>query len=332
MIRVLVYGLGPIGSAVAQQVAGRAGFRLVGGVDIDPAKAGRDVGEIAGLGRRLRLKVTPDGPLALQQTKPDIVALCTGSSIQAVVPQIEAILKAKVAVVATTEELVYPVRRHLPLARKIDAMAKRARVAVLGTGVNPGFAMDALPIVLTAACGRIDSIVVKRVQDARQRRLAFQTKIGGGLTRAQFERQVAEGSVGHVGLPESIAMIADAMGWRLDRVTQVVKPTIATETVASEFLAVDPGYVCGLIQEGVGYRGGQALIRLYLEASLGAADPCDSVVIEGVPRIAMTIPGGLNGDVATASIVVNSMPKVLAAAPGLRTMRDLPIPSFYGGR
>jgi 2,4-diaminopentanoate dehydrogenase len=332
MIRVLLYGLGPIGSAVARQVTGRAGFRLVGGVDIDPAKAGRDVGEIVGLGRPLKMLVTPDGPLALRRTKPDVVALCIGSSIDAVAPQIEGILNARVPVVATTEELAYPVRRHLRIARKIDALAQRAKVAVLGTGINPGFVMDALPIVLTAACCEIESIVVQRVQDARARRLAFQQKIGCGLTRAQFEKQVARGAVRHVGLSESISMIADAMGWRLDRVTEEVKPKIAAETVASDLLAVDPGYVCGLIQEGVGYRGGQALIRLHFEAYLGAADSYDSVVIEGVPRITMTIPGGLNGDVATAAIVVNSLPKVLAAAPGLRTMRDLPIPSFHSGR
>ena len=107
------------------------------------------------------------------------------------------------------------------------------------------------------------------------RRLSFQQKIGAGLTRAQFEKQVSEGSVRHVGLPESIAMIADAIGWRLDRVTEDVKPKIAAETVASEFLAVDPGYVCGLVQEGVGYRRGQPLIRLHLEAYLGAPEPYD---------------------------------------------------------
>jgi 2,4-diaminopentanoate dehydrogenase len=249
-----------------------------------------------------------------------------------VMPEIEEILKAKVPIIATTEELVYPVRGHAPLARKIDALAKRAKVAVLGTGVNPGFVMDALPIVLTAACEQIESIAVRRVQDARTRRLSFQQKIGAGLTPAQFEKQVSEGSVRHTGFPESIAMIADAMGWRLDRVTEEVKPKISVETVASEFLAVDPGYVCGLVQEGVGYRGGRPLVRLHLEAYLGAPESCDSIVIDGLPPISMTIPGGLHGDVATASIVVNSIPRALAAAPGLRTMRDLPLPSFYGGQ
>lgn len=331
-IRVLLYGLGPIGAAVARQLTTRTGFRIVGGVDTDPAKVGRDVGEITALGQRLRLEVTPDASYALKKTKPEIAVMCTGSSLRNVLPQIEGILKAKVPIVSTTEELAYPVKRQAAMAKKIDALAKKAKVAVLGTGVNPGFVMDTLPIVLSAACEQVESIIVNRVQDARLRRLPFQEKIGAGLTREQFEAEVAAGSVRHVGLPESMAMIADAMGWRLDRVTEDVKPKIATATVASEFLAVDAGYVCGLVQDASGYRNGKALIRLHLEAYLGAPESYDSVLIEGLPRISMTIPGGIHGDIATASLIVNSIPKVLAAAPGLRTMRDLPIPSFYGGR
>ena len=133
-------------------------------------------------------------------------------------------------------------------------MAKKAKVAVLGTGVNPGFAMDALPIALTAVCERVDRIVVHRVQDARIRRLPFQQKIGAGLTTEQFQKKVDDGSVRHVGLTESIAMIADAMGWTLDRITDEIQPKLATVTISSEYLAVDPGYVCGIIQDGVGYR------------------------------------------------------------------------------
>jgi 4-hydroxy-tetrahydrodipicolinate reductase len=138
--------------------------------------------------------------------------------------------------------------------------------------------------------------------------------------------------VRHVGLTESIAMIADALGWPLDRITDDVQPKLATVTISSEFLAVDPGYVSGIIQDGVGYRKGQAVIRLHLEAYLGAPDSYDTVDIEGSPRVSMKIPGGIPGDLATASIVVNSIPKVPAAAPGLHTMRDLPLPFVLSGK
>ena len=332
MIRVLLYGLGPIGAMVARQLAARDGFRVVGGVDVDPAKVGRDVGEISGVEHPLRVKVNPDAVRTIKHTKPDIVVLCTSSSVKSVMPQIEEVLKAKVAIVTTTEELSYPVKRNAGLARKIDAMAKRAKVAVLSTGVNPGFAMDALPIVLTAACERVDSIAVHRVQDARARRLPFQQKIGAGLSREQFDREVERGNIRHIGLAESITMIADAPGWQLDRITDDIKPRIAETAVSSEFLAVDPGYVTGIVQDGIGYRHGTPVIKLHLEAYLGAPESYELAIIEGSPRLSLTVPTGIPGDIATASIVVNSIPKVLAAPPGLHTMRSLPLPSYYGGR
>jgi 2,4-diaminopentanoate dehydrogenase len=134
-----------------------------------------------------------------------------------------------------------------------------------------------------------------------------------------------------VGLTESIAMIADALGWTLDRISDEIEPKLAKVTISSEFLAVDPGYVCGIIQDGIGYRKGEPAIRLHLEAFLGAPESYDAIDIEGSPRISQKISGGIHGDIATASIVVNSVPKVLAAPPGLHTMRTLALPSFFSG-
>jgi 4-hydroxy-tetrahydrodipicolinate reductase len=325
-------GLGPIGAAVVRQVAERKGFRIVGAVDIDPAKAGRDLGEIAAVGRPLRVKVSADLKKAIKAAKPDVVVLCTSSSLKRVLPQMEAILKLRVPIVSTTEELAYPTRSNLRYARAIHQLAKKSRVAVLGTGVNPGFVMDALPIMLTGVCERVQALRIDRVQDARIRRLPFQQKIGAGLTREQFQKKVDDGSVRHVGLAESVSMIADALGWKLDRITDEIQPRMATETVASEFLAVDAGYVCGIVQDGIGYRDGVPVITLHMEAYLGAPESFDSVEITGSPALKMKIAGGVHGDIATASIVVNSLPRILEVAPGLHTMRDMPVPSFYGGR
>jgi 4-hydroxy-tetrahydrodipicolinate reductase len=326
------FGLGPIGAAIVKQVAARPSFKIVGAVDVDSTKVGRDLGDVVGLPKRLDLRVHDNAQKALKSAKPDIVVLCTTSSIKKVMPQIETILKAKSAIVSTTEELSYPGYTHIRQARQIHAWAKKAKVAVLGTGVNPGFAMDALPIMLTAVCERVDRVEVARVQDARLRRLPFQQKIGAGLTTEQFQRKLEDGSVRHVGFTESIAMIADALGWTLDRISDDVQPKMATVTVASEFLAVDPGYVCGIVQTGVGFRKGLPAIKLHMEAYLGAPESFDSVEIDGAPNVSMKIPGGIQGDVATASLVVNSIPRVLAASPGLHTMRDLALPSFFAGR
>jgi len=328
-IKVMHVGLGPIGAGVVRQVAARKGLTIVGAVDIDPAKVGRDLGEVCGIGRRLNVKVTDDIARTIKAVRPDVAILCTSSSLKRVVPEFEAVLKLKVPIVSTTEELAYPVKSNRAVAKKIDALAKRARVAVVGTGVNPGFTMEALPIALTAVCSRVDAISVDRVQDARIRRLPFQKKIGAGLTRDQFLEKVQDGSVRHVGLAESITMIADAMGWKLDRVTDEIQPKIAAARVTSQFLTVESGFVCGLIQDGVGYRKGEPIITLHMEAYLGAPESYDAVRIAGDPPLNMKIAGGVHGDVATASITVNSIPKVLQAAPGLRTMRDMALPSFF---
>jgi hypothetical protein len=330
-VRVLHMGLGPIGNAVVRQIATRKGFTVVGAVDIDPDKVGKDVGAVADLNRKLNAAVSDDAVKAIRRTKPDVVVLCTSSSLAAIMPQLEAVLRTRTPIVSTTEELSYPWRANRALAKRIDELARKARVAVLGTGVNPGFVMDALPITLTGVCERVDAIRVDRIQDARIRRLPFQQKIGSGLTVSQFQQRVDQGTVRHVGLAESVSMIADAMGWKLDKITDEIQPKIAVRTISSRFLTVRKGQVCGIVQDGIGYRGGKPVVTLHMEAYLGAPESYDAVRVDGSPTLSMKIEGGVHGDVATASITVNSIPKVLAAPPGLHTMRSLPIPSFAGG-
>jgi 4-hydroxy-tetrahydrodipicolinate reductase len=331
-IRVLQVGLGPIGAAIARQLATRKGFRIVAVVDVDPSKVGRDVGTVAELAGPIRVKVTNDLRKAAKSAKPDVAVLCTSSSLTSVMPQLEVLMKLRLPVISTTEELAYPSPRNRRLAKQLDQIARKAKVAILGTGVNPGFAMDALPIALTSVCEQVNRIEVRRVQDARMRRVPFQQKIGAGLTREQFEQQVKTGAVRHVGFTESIQMIGDAMGWALTRITDDVRPWIAEEEVHSELLAVDPGYVAGISQEGVGYVGDEPKIRLQLDAYLGAPESFDSVLIDGSPRLYSKVQGGIHGDIATASMTVNAIPHLITAPPGLRTMRDMPLPSFFAGR
>lgn len=330
-ITVLHVGLGPIGLAVVRQCATRKGFRIVGAVDLDPSRVGRDLGDVAELGKKLKVIVQESIKPAIRATKPDVVVLCTSSSLKAVAGQVEEILSLKVPIVSTTEELSYPWYSNKRLARKLDELARKAKVAILGTGVNPGFTMDALPITLTAVCERVDTIRVERIQDASVRRLPFQQKIGAGLTPAQFEEKVKGGTVRHVGLTESVAMIADAMGWKLDGITDEIGPKIARAATKSRYLTVQKGQVAGIVQTGIGWRGDQALITLHMEAYLGAPESYDAVIIKGNPDIHSKIAGGIHGDIATASITVNSIPKVLDAPAGLQTMDTLSIPSWFGG-
>lgn len=329
-IRVLHVGVGPIGAGIARQIAGRSGFLLVGAVDLDPGKVGRDLGDIIGSSSRLRVRVTDDLGAAIKKGRPDVVVHCTGSSLASVMPQLRAILKTRTAIVSTTEELSFPWHLSPRHATEVDKLARAAKVAVLATGVNPGFAMDALPIMVTAACERVKRIHVRRVQDARIRRVPFQEKIGAGLSVEEFRQRVKAGTVRHVGFAQSIAMIAHAIGWKLDRITDEIAPKIATASVSGTRVKVKPGQVAGILQDGTGYRKGEALITLRLEAYLGAPESYDSVTIDGVPPLELKFAGGIHGDIATAAMVVNSIPKVLEAEPGLRTMADTTLPSFFG--
>ena len=200
-IRVLHFGLGPIGAASSSRSRSAKDSRLSALWTSIRRRSGRDLGEVAGVGRTLRVKVSDDAKKAIKSSKPDVVVLCTNSSLKKVLPQMEAILKLKVPIVSTTEELAYPTKGNMRYARAIHQLAKKAKVAVLGTGVNPGFVMDALPITLTGVCERVEALRIDRVQDARIRRLPFQQKIGAGLTREQFQRKVDEGACGTSGWP-----------------------------------------------------------------------------------------------------------------------------------
>jgi 4-hydroxy-tetrahydrodipicolinate reductase len=275
--------------------------------------------------------VRADLAQTLKATKPDVAVLCTGSSLPSVVPQIETVLRAGVALVSTTEELAFPSGSNAHLALELDLLARECGVAIVGTGVNPGFAMDALPITLSAACERVDRVRVERVQDASTRRLPFQLKIGAGLTLDEWNEKAKSATVRHVGLRESISMIAHAFGWTLDHISDDISPQIATVPVSSQHLTVESGRVCGMVQDGVGYRNGEPVIELHMKAYLGAPESYELVQIDGSPALSMRIEGGIAGDIATAAVVVNTLPKIAAASPGLHTMLSLPLPSYYPG-
>jgi 4-hydroxy-tetrahydrodipicolinate reductase len=330
--RVMVVGLGPVGASVARRLAVRKDLKVVAAVDADPATAGLDLGDVVGLGTRTGVRVGANLAAATRKSRPQVAVLSTGSVLREAWPLVEAVLKLKVPIVSTTEELAYPWFSNERLARKIDAAAKKAKVAVVGAGLNPGFAMDALPVALTAMCERVEAVRVDRVEDARARSGAFLRRIGAGLTAAEFAEQVKALAVRHVGLAESVAMIADAAGFDLDRITDEIQPKIAEAPVDLEAGRIGAGQVSGIVQDGVGSVNGRPVVALHLEVYVGAAAVGDRVQIEGSPRIDVSAAGGYPADVATASIVVNTIPKVLAAPPGLHTMRTLALPSFARGR
>ena len=326
-LRVVHYGLGPIGIGVARVVARRPGTIAVGAVDVDAAKAGRDLADLADLGAPTGVIVRTSLAEALAATAADVAVHCTGSYLAPVRPQIAELLQAGLHVVSSCEELSYPVAERRAIAAGLDDLAKRKGVALIATGINPGFAMDALPIFLTAVGQEVASIRVRRINDAGKRRLPLQRKVGAGLEPSEFQKLVDAGVVRHVGLQESVEMIADAMGWGLDRVEETTAAVLARERVTTAYLTVEPGQVAGVHQIGTGYVAGRAAITLELQMYVGAPDE-DEVWIEGRPSLHVRCESGYPGDVTTAGILVNAAQRLPDLPPGLWTMKDLP-PAHY---
>ena len=325
IIRAVQFGCGPIGCAVAKLAIQRPNIELVGAVDIDRKKIGRDLGEFMGIGKNLGIPITDDIDGLFAKTKADVVFHQTSSSLKRVAPELMKILGSGVNIVSTTEELAFPFATQRELAAEIDKVAKANRVTVLATGVNPGFVMDSWILFMTAVCQEVRKVKAVRIQDARTRRLPFQKKIGAGCTPEEFRKLVGAGTLRHVGLTESIAMIADGLGWILDDITESIEPVIAKGKVQSPYISVEPGQAAGVRQIGRGLRRKDEMITLEFEASLGAPESYDGIYITGIPNMEVVIKGGTHGDIATAAIVVNAARRVIEAEPGLLTMKDLPI-------
>ena len=328
-IKIVFYGIGAVGSMIAKFLLQKEGVEIVGAVDTAKDKVNKDLGEALGMGTSLGVKVANNADSLLRETEADVAIHATSSYLKDTYPQIASIVKHGVNVVSTCEELSYPYSTEPKLATNLDRLAKKNDVTVLGTGINPGFLMDTLVIALTAPCQKIQKIEAVRVMNAATRRLPFQKKIGTGLTADEFKEKIAKKQItGHVGLEQSIAMIAAALAWKLDKISvENVEPVIAKKTVESKDVKVKAGNAAGLRQKAKGIMEGKEAITLDFQAYVGAEEEYDSITITGIPTIKQKIQPCVHGDLGTIAMIVNAIPRVLEAPAGLLTMKDLPIPS-----
>lgn len=327
--RVVTFGVGVIGQEVVKHIIKRNRWiELAGALDNDPKKVGRDLGDVVGLGKKLGITISNDPETLFSDVKVDVAIHTTSSHFAKVYPQLESIVRYGVDVVSSCEELSYPYIVDENLANKLDLFAKQHGAAILGTGINPGFLMDALPIVLTGPCLEVNRIKVTRKMNAGSRRIPFQQKIGAGMSAQEFKEAIEKQRItGHVGLQESIAMISASLGWKLDRIeTGEVKPVLLKRTVKSDWIIIEPGTVAGLSQTAIGVVSNQPRIELEFVAFVGSEEEYDMVEIDGVPPIKMKISPCVHGDYGTIAMLINMIPKVANAAPGLHTMKDLPLP------
>lgn len=317
-ITVVQYGIGPIGAEIARLLLSKPWIKVIGAVDIDPAKIGKDLGEVIGLGRSIGVPVTAE-----LQGKPDVVCHSTGSRVRDVEAQLTSLLGRGCHVVSTCEELSFPL--DVEARERLQHVARAANVGLLGTGVNPGFVMDKLPLTITSVCQEVREVEIIRVQNASTRREPLQRKVGASMTVDEFREAVAAGRIKHMGLRESLMMVGQGLGVEFDTVTdEVIEPIIAEREIVTQYLKVQPGQVAGVHQTI--YGKGRINVSLELRMYVGAEDvAADRVIVKGVPDVEMEIKGGIHGDRATAAMVVNAIPRIIQARPGVLTMDDIGI-------
>lgn len=330
MINIIQIGLGPLGQQVVRYFVERSGIQITGIVDINPELHQQDGGEISGSGKiGVLVSKSLDEALATTKYKPQVAVITTVSSIKNLVPQVEDVAKSGLHIVSTCEELSFPWQQHPMKAAKIDDICKKNNVSCLGTGVNPGYLMDYLPSVITSINQRVDSIEIERIQDALKRRVPFQKKIGAGLTVKEFQVKKENGVLKHVGLPESIDMIAYAMGWELDNVDETLEPILAENKIVNGYKPIEKGETAGVQQVATGFSNGKQLLKLVFRAAVDEPTSYDRINVKGLPDIGLNIDGGVNGDIATCAITVNATRAILSCKPGLNTMLDIPTPAWF---
>ena len=323
---VIIYGCGVMGLRAAEALTKKKSFTIVGAIDVDPELVGQDLGSLLEGGQTLGIPIQNDPLELFQNVDADAVVLTTLSHLQEVFPQIEQCIDAGLNVISTCEELSYPWDREPDLAQKIDDLARDKGVTVVGTGINPGYLMDTLPLILTAPCLEVQSIKVTRMMDSSKRRIPFQKKIGTGLSLEAFRDKIDNKVItGHVGLLESINMVADGLGWKLDEAVELPpEPVIADKDTQTGLGMVKPGDALGLVSVAYATMAGKKVITLEFNANAGVEEEYDEVVIEGTPHVHERIIGGIHGDVGTVAVTVNTIPRAIQSEPGLILMKDLP--------
>jgi 4-hydroxy-tetrahydrodipicolinate reductase len=327
-IKIAQFGLGPIGLETLKLAASKPWAEIVGAIEISPALIGNDLGELAQSTRLKGRRVYRNLDELISRTRPDVIIHTTVSKFRDAFTQIEPIANRGISVVSSCEELLFPKLREPKLASKLDRICRNSGSRVIGTGVNPGFVMDALAVCLTGVSRDVGAIHVQRVVNASTRRAPLQKKIGSGLAPREFRRLFKAGKAGHAGLKESLALIAHCLRWNVTDIRETGGPVVASGRIRTKFLEVKRGQTCGLHQHASAKMNGKICLTLDLKMFLGAPNPHDSIQVKGTPPLNLTINGGVAGDQATVAALVNTVPRLLDAPPGLLLMTDLAVPCW----
>lgn len=332
-IRVLLWGLGAMGSGMARMLLDKTGVRIAGAIDRRAEFAGRDLGSVLGLDRELGIAVEADAGKALEAAGPGgIVMHATGSFVSEIAGQILLAVQHGFNVISIAEEMSFPWYPDHAIAERIDAAARQAGVSVFGTGINPGFVLDLLIIALTSVCRRVDAVEARRVNDLSPFGPTVMRTQGVGTTAEDFRKGVASGEiVGHVGFHQSVRLIGEAVGWEIERVEEKLEPIISSVRRETPHVVVEPGMIAGCNHTAIGYSGGCPVITLLhpqqVRPEAENVRTGDYITVVGDPPVSFSGAPEIPGGIGTIASAVNRIPSVVAARPGLLDLNDLPIPA-----
>ena len=338
-VKVVIWGFGAMGSGMADMLLRKKGVEIVGVCDKDPNKVNRSMYEILGMnrGERKEVIIKDNEEEVFTKKCADIALLCTDSYVKGAYNKIKFILEKEINVISTAEEMAYSKAQSPELSEEIDKIAKANGVSVLGTGINPGLIMDLLAVALTGACIEVESIECERVNSLSPFGPTVMEEQGVGIRPEDFDRKVEEGTLsGHVGFAESIRMITDAIGWKLDNaISQGCRPIISNVYRETPYAKVEAGNVAGVNMVGHGMVDGERKVNMIhpqqIEPELEGVGTGDYIRIKGVPDINMSIKPEVPGGIGTIAMCVNMIPHVINARAGLKTMIDLPVPRAIMG-
>jgi 4-hydroxy-tetrahydrodipicolinate reductase len=319
-----------MGSGIARSILSKYELNLVGVHDMRREYIGKDVGELLGL-EKVDVKVYDNPMEMIDETNPDLVVIATHSFVDVVKDQILSVIKKNVNVVTIAEEMAHPFHTHPEAAEEIDNLARRHGVTVLGTGVNPGFVLDTLIIALTGAALNVKKIKAARINDLSPFGPTVMETQGVGTTVEEFEKGIADGTiVGHIGFEESIYMIAEAMGWNIDRIEQTREPIVSNVSRETKYVKVEPGMVAGCRHIAKAYMNDELMIELehpqQVLPELEEVDTGDYIWVKGNPDLSLAIKPEIPGGKGTMAVATNMIPAVIEGPEGLMTMADLPVP------
>ncbi len=337
-ICVAIWGFGAMGSTMAKTLLKKQGVEVIGVCDMHPDRVGKKISQVLGV----PLNGNPDVTISdnIDQVvlpgKCDICIIATDSFVKHMYEKAIQVMEKGVNVVTIAEEMAYPLAQEPELAKKLDEVAKKNGVSILGTGINPGLVMDLLAILLSACMTDVESVRCERVNSLSPFGPTVMQEQGIGMSVEAFQKGIADGSIaGHVGFAESVMMISDALGLGVDKFAQQMAPIVTNVDRKAPHGFAKAGEVAGVRMTGQGTKEGKVLVDMIhpqqIEPEMEGTQTGDYILLKGTPEVNMSIKPEISGGLGTVAMCVNCIPHVINAEPGLRTMIDIPVPHAIMG-